>query len=101
MKANHFVRPPGRAPKPATQQQISALAHELWLAHGCPTGRDLDIWLDAERQLSAGIFPRPALALHRDPIPADPEHPTPDEDPALGEARALVGRRQPRSPTSL
>jgi hypothetical protein len=105
MKANHFVRGPGRAPKPATQQQIAALAHELWLARGCPSGSDLDIWLEAERQLNGQVAPLDKLPLHRDPIPADPAHPTPDEDPALKneterQIEETLPRREPRSPTS-
>ena len=27
----------------------------MWIDRGCPIGRDLDIWLDAERQLGGGI----------------------------------------------
>jgi hypothetical protein len=105
MKANHFVRGPGKAPKPPTQQQIAALAHELWLARGCPNGSDLDIWLEAERQLTGGAVAQPT---HRDPIPADVEHPTPDEDPALGNDpleqrldKTISPKGSPRSPTSL
>jgi hypothetical protein len=105
MKANHFLRAPGRPPKPATQQQIAALAHELWLARGCPSGRDLDIWLEAERQLNGGPAVRPT---HRDPIPADPNRPTADEDPAVNDQMdrgideaAPAPQSEPRSPTSL
>src|SRR5688572_11883994 len=87
-----------RTPKPVTQEQIAALAHELWLARGCPVGSDLDIWLEAERQLQGSIT-RP---LHRDPIPADPERFDPDEDPALGGELDSRGRLPTRrSPTSL
>lgn len=105
MKANHFVRAPGRAPKPPTQQQIAALAHELWLARGCPNGSDLDIWLEAERQLTGSAPPLDKGPLHRDPIPADPDHPLPDEDPALqGKTEKQIDetlpRQGPRSPTS-
>jgi hypothetical protein len=89
-------------PKPVTQQQIAALAHELWLAQGCPSGSDLDIWLEAEQQLQGGA-PR---AMHRDPIPADGTRVDPDEDPAIndgirGELDRLIERPAPRGPTSL
>ena len=40
--------------RPPTREQIHALAHALWIDRGCPVGRDLDIWLDAERQLGGG-----------------------------------------------
>lgn len=34
-----------------TQEQIATRAHDLWVSRGCPTGADLDIWLEAERTL--------------------------------------------------
>jgi hypothetical protein len=34
-----------------SKQEIRARARELWQQHGCPTGRDLDFWLQAEREL--------------------------------------------------
>lgn len=33
------------------QEQIARRAYEIWLAEGCPAGRDLENWLEAERQL--------------------------------------------------
>ena len=35
-----------------TQDQISQRARELWTTQGKPSGRDHEIWLEAERQLS-------------------------------------------------
>lgn len=35
----------------ATQEQISARAHEIYLRHGSVEGRDLDNWLEAEKEL--------------------------------------------------
>src|SRR4051794_24165582 len=103
MKSNDYSSANGRGGlKPVTQQQIAALAHELWIAQGSPTGSDLDIWLEAERQLKGGA-PRPT---HRDPIPADPDRVGPDEDPAInngirGQLDQIVGRPASRGPTSL
>jgi Protein of unknown function (DUF2934) len=37
-----------------SKEEISARARGLWEQHGRPTGRDLDFWLQAERELSAG-----------------------------------------------
>jgi hypothetical protein len=96
------VRPLNRSPKPVTQEQIAALAYELWVAQGRPQGSDIDIWLEAERQL-AGAPPRP---LERDPIPADPDRPDADEDVALTddvdrEIQDIASPPQRRSPTSL
>jgi hypothetical protein len=34
-----------------SKQQIRARAHELWEQHGRPAGRDLEFWLQAEREL--------------------------------------------------
>lgn len=87
--------------KPATKEQIAALAHELWLAQGSPSGSDLDIWLEAERMLK-GHAPR----LHADPIPADPGNVEVDDDPALNGdiergLREIARPPQRRSPTSL
>ncbi|MGY3342017.1 MULTISPECIES: DUF2934 domain-containing protein [unclassified Bradyrhizobium] len=32
-------------------QQIETRAHELWEQAGSPAGRDLDFWLEAEREI--------------------------------------------------
>ena len=34
-----------------TKEGVRARARELWDQHGRPPGRDLDFWLEAERQL--------------------------------------------------
>ena len=89
-----------RPPAPPTQEQIAALAHAIWIDRGCPEGRDLDNWFEAERQLR-GEVRNPAAA---DDIPADAR--------ALDPSAALQGRVEralnttpaapaPRSPTSL
>jgi hypothetical protein len=84
---------------PPTREQISALAHELWRERGCPEGSDVDIWLEAERQLNGGSVAK----QQRDPIPADPDRLDPDDDPALNpnidrQLRGMGGGD--RSPTS-
>jgi predicted RNA-binding Zn ribbon-like protein len=35
-----------------SKEEIRARARELWDQHGRPAGRDLDFWLQAERELS-------------------------------------------------
>ncbi len=35
-------------------EHIRAKAHELWLAEGQPSGRELDHWLKAAEQVEAG-----------------------------------------------
>jgi hypothetical protein len=37
-----------------SHEEVTRRAEEIWKAQGCPTGRDTEIWLEAERQLSAG-----------------------------------------------
>lgn len=34
-----------------THEEIARLAHSIWRAEGCPVGRDLEHWLQAEIQL--------------------------------------------------
>ncbi len=97
---------PGAALRPATQEQITALAHELWRERGCPEGSDVDIWLEAERQLNAGLVTakNKRSGAVRDHIPADPARVDPDDDPAVTpridrQLRGMGGTEQ-RSPTS-
>jgi len=81
------------------------LAHEIWRERGSPAGSDIDIWLEAERQLRGGSAVR--SSSERDPIPADPDHVDPDSDPAVnsttdddfGSVSGRDGSRD-RSPTS-
>jgi hypothetical protein len=40
------------APEP-THEEIAARAYDLWIAQGCPHGRDHENWIEAERQLRA------------------------------------------------
>ena len=41
-----------------THEQIVARARALWQASGCPAGRDVENWIDAERQLRAELRSR-------------------------------------------
>jgi hypothetical protein len=36
------------------REEIRARAHELWEENGRPAGRDLDFWLQAEREIQDG-----------------------------------------------
>ena len=42
---------------PPTQEQIRQRAQEIHLAQGGAAGRELDDWLQAERELQAGQYP--------------------------------------------
>ena len=48
------TRTPESSPTP---EQIQARAHEIYLARGGAAGRELDDWLQAERELKAGKDP--------------------------------------------
>jgi hypothetical protein len=87
---------------PPTREQITALAHEIWLERDSPEGSDMDIWLEAERQLQGRVAPH---RVHDD-IPADPDNPDADHDPAINpplerEIANIAEKRADRSPTSL
>lgn len=80
MRSHEDARATSAKLRPITREQIAALAHAIWQDRGCPQGSDLDIWLEAERQLK-GQVKRPVAA---DEIPADPASAgDPDADPAL------------------
>lgn len=87
-----------------TREQIAALAHAIWVDRGRPEGSDMDIWLEAERQLQAKATPQP-LSDHE--IPADPASAgDPDQDPALRpdidrQLDSMTPKREQRSPTSI
>lgn len=84
-----------------SHEEISCRARDLWLSRGSPLGQDEEIWLEAERQLLAGL-------RRTDEMPAPA---TREEERALGEplidetelnARLdSVGRTAQNSPTSL
>jgi hypothetical protein len=37
--------------EPGSQQEIAALAYQLWMDRGCPEGSPHEDWFEAERQL--------------------------------------------------
>jgi hypothetical protein len=89
-------------PAPPTHAQVAALAHELWVERGEPRGSDIDIWLEAERQLTGHGGGAPSAV---DPIPAELGSTDPDSDPAMEteveeELRRFGGHSDQRSPTS-
>lgn len=38
-----------------SHEEIAARAYQIFVERGCPEGRDLEHWLEAEAQLSAAI----------------------------------------------
>lgn len=66
-------------PQPQTvlnlnQETIACLARQLWEQAGCPSGRDLEFWLAAERQLAQDTRPTdpPSASGGTDAPPARP-----------------------------
>lgn len=63
-RSTDSTNPPSSAPAPLppTREQIQALAHAIWKDRGCPEGSDVEIWLEAERQLcvQTGTVPGPS-----------------------------------------
>jgi hypothetical protein len=45
---------------PESTKKIEKRAHELWEAEGCPEGRELEFWLQAERELAEASEVPPA-----------------------------------------
>lgn len=90
---------PAAVPPPAVgRDQIAERAYELWLEQGCPEGRDLDNWLEAERQLHA-------TTLHRG-LPHPPKVPDDSEGTEFADRveerlNDIAEPRQQRSSTSL
>ncbi len=41
-------------PFPPTHKDIARQARQLWQDRGCPDGKDMELWLEAERMLNAG-----------------------------------------------
>ena len=41
-------------PHPPTHKDIARHARPRWQDRGCPEGRDMELWLEAERQLNSG-----------------------------------------------
>ncbi len=53
--AKHGRKGTTQEPRLVTQYAIAVRAHELYKSSGCLAGRDLEFWLEAERQLRAEL----------------------------------------------
>ena len=96
MKSKKISRPASATdacPVPPTNEQVAALAYAIWLDRGRPEGRDMEHWLEAERQLRGIVEPL-----------VDEDRLDPDIARAARIEREMdrvVGAPPPRSPTSL
>ncbi len=77
---------------PPTQPDISRRAAELWENYGRPEGRDLEIWLEAERQL-LGVDPL-VEGRHRTSVAAI----TFDESTSAGKPRSRAEKPAAAAP---
>jgi hypothetical protein len=88
----------------ATQEQISARAQEIYLRNGSLEGRDLDNWLEAEKELRAEAQ-KPAAknngatakssqsAATASPAPVSPTSVLAETSPIASAARTLTPRK--------
>ena len=95
MKAKKISRPtPLTPPPPPTREQIQALAQAIWIDRGSPQGCDVEIWLEAERQLTDRTRTMPSPDASIDPARTD-------SDRIDRELDRIVSPPEQRSPTSL
>lgn len=104
------TNPTPASPSRVAQEQIAQRAYDLWLSRGCPQGCDVQIWLEAERELSplSKIAVNPPPASVRDAQKgrvaisekAMPESSTIDSED-LQDRLKRFGESPQRSPTSL
>jgi hypothetical protein len=98
-KTSRLSVPPAPAPiLPPTREQIQALAHAIWLDRGRPESCDVEIWLEAERQLCGKntVIP-PTLNVSSESV--DPD--TAEAGRIERELDRIVNPPEQRSPTSL
>ncbi len=50
--AREISKPNDMKNRKPSQEEISARAYQIFVERGCPEGRDLEHWLEAEAQLS-------------------------------------------------
>jgi hypothetical protein len=78
----------------ASQDEIACRAREIWNARGCPDGCDVEIWLEAERQLTS---PAPVAAA----LPANsPVNVSAKPARKARTSTAISGKSAPRARTS-
>ena len=95
MKAKKISRSvPSTPAPPPTREQIQALAQAIWIDRGSPQGCDVEIWLEAERQLTERSREMPSVDAGIDPARSS-------ADRIDREMDRIVSPPEQRSPTSL
>lgn len=90
---------PNPAPGPSrvpTQEEITTRARQIWQERGCPSDRDLEIWVEAERQLSQSGRVSSGL-----PVSGDTEDDVEDAEKVQDRLETTAAPAPNRSPTSL
>jgi len=54
------------------KEAIRELAYHIWVSEGCPAGRDLDHWHQAEKQLLISLAVDPELIAKTTSPPPEP-----------------------------
>lgn len=53
------------------EERLQQRAYEIWEAEGCPEGRDIDHWIQAERELAVPLDGNNITMAHRANGPTD------------------------------
>lgn len=89
--------------KTPTHDEIARHAQHLWQDRGCPTDRDLETWLEAERQLHADRTTEPFARRARAETAAESVveyhlSPAPPDQEAIQAALQKQTARTPQTP---
>jgi hypothetical protein len=57
-RSHHHRAPACRLPDLPPREAIALRAYHLYVDCGCPEGRDVEFWLEAERQLKEPLIPK-------------------------------------------
>lgn len=94
------VRPNPVAPRSRipSEEEISARARQIWQDRGRPSDRDLEIWVEAERELSQSSSNRSSSGL---PVTRDTEEDVEEAEKVQDRIEETAAPAPDRSPTSL
>ena len=84
------------------ERKIRERAHQLWLANGQPEGRDLEHWVEAERQIMEEQGQGEPIAAQPDP-PAPSDRPEPQPEPPADPLRnpmEIASTKDPEYPAT-
>jgi hypothetical protein len=100
MKPKRSSLPPAPVPNSSAHAVVAARAEALWREQGCPHGRDLEHWLEAERQLGRPLPTPKGDDLEKrsaDFSPDEGDSMKNDVDKALDQMGSIRGQRSATS----